>query len=93
MGKKRIDRWIDGDSGYFTDGTEFRLANVRAPEKYQFGGSRATKIVSGMSGRSDGYVNVRVVGRSYGRAVVTMSNSDGSINTRMKRKGYTNRGR
>ncbi|RJQ21871.1 nuclease [Candidatus Woesearchaeota archaeon] len=93
MKRKRIDHWHDGDSGYFTDGTPFRLANVRAPEKHQFGGSKATRTAAGMTSRSNGYVNVQVVGKSYGRSVVTMSNGDGSINTRLRRKGYWNKGR
>ena len=86
--KKTIKRWVDGDSGEFTDGSRFRLANVNAPEKHQFGGKKATKVVSGMSGRSSGSVNVRTVGRSYGRAVVHLSNKDGSLNERMKKRGY-----
>lgn len=90
--RKRIDYWKDGDSGYFTDGTPFRLANVRAPEKHQFGGSKATKTAAGMTSRSNGFVNVEKVGTSYGRSVVKMWNADGSINSRMRRKGYVNRG-
>lgn len=38
--RKRIGRWNDGDSGYFTDGTPFRLARVRAPESYQLVGQQ-----------------------------------------------------
>jgi micrococcal nuclease len=90
---KRVARWCDGDSGSFKEGTKFRLANVRAPEKHQFGGSRATKVVSGMTSRSNGSVNVRIVGRDrYGRQIVNMSNKDGSINQRMRSKGYVNKG-
>jgi endonuclease YncB( thermonuclease family) len=48
--RKHVKSWHDGDSGTFTDGTRFRLAGVRAPEKYQFGGKKATKTASGMSG-------------------------------------------
>lgn len=91
--KKRISYWNDGDSGVFTDGTRFRLANVRAPEKHQFGGHKATKVASGMTSRSNGLVTVRTVGRSYARAVDYLYNKDGSINNRMRQKGYTNKGR
>jgi len=50
--KKTIEKWRDGDSGSFSDGTEFRLARVRAPEKRQADGSKATKVASRMTGRS-----------------------------------------
>ena len=86
--RKTIKRWVDGDSGEFTDGTRFRLANVNTPEKHQFGGRKATKVASGMTSRSSGSVNVNKVGSSYGRDVVHLRNKDGSINERMKRRGY-----
>lgn len=90
---KRIKRWTDGDSGIFRDGTRFRLARVRAPEHHQFGGKKSTKVAAGMTSRSDGYVQVRRVGSSYGRSVVEMRNKDGSINNRMRIRGYRNKGR
>jgi endonuclease YncB( thermonuclease family) len=92
--KKQINNWKDGDSGFFIDGTPFRLARVRAPEKHQFGGEKATRSAAGMSGRSNGIVNVKPVARdSYGRSLVEMSNKDGSINNRLIKKGYKNKGR
>jgi len=91
---RKIKNLIDGDSGIFADGTGFRLANVRAPEKKETGGLKALKTVAGMTARSDNLVNVKVVARDqYGRVVVEMSNKDGSINERMRKKGYTNKGR
>jgi len=46
-----------------------------------------------MTSRSNGSVNVRIVGRDrYGRQIVNMSNKDGSINQRMRSKGYVNKG-
>ena len=93
MVRKRITYWKDGDSGFFTDGKPFRLARVRAPERGQRGASKATKTAAGMTSRSRGYVNVNKVGKSYGRDVVNISNKDGSINDRMRKKGYTNKGR
>jgi micrococcal nuclease len=67
---------------------------VRAPEKHQFGGSKATKVVAGMTGRSKGWVNVKQVGKDrYDRVIVEMSNKDGSINGRLRKKGYKNKGR
>ncbi|AFV24474.1 nuclease [Methanolobus psychrophilus R15] len=87
-------KFKDGDSGTFSDGTGFRLSNVRAPEKKQVGGQKAKKVASGMVGRSKGRVNIEEVGRDkYGRLLVKMSNKDGSVNERMRKKGYTNKGR
>ena len=92
--RKRVRNWVDGDSGQFTDGTKFRLEGVRAQEKHQFGGSRATKAAAGMTSRSGGFVNVKKVARdTYGRDIVKMWNRDGSINSRMRMKGYGNKGR
>jgi len=94
MVRKKITKWIDGDSGVFTDGTNFRLTNVRAPEKNKRGGTKATKVAAGISGRSNGFVTVKQVGKDrYGRALVEMSNKDGSINKRLRNKGYKNKGR
>lgn len=93
MARKKVSKWDDGDSGKFADGTRFRLAGVHAPERHQFGGSKATRTAAGMTGQSRGVVNVKTVGRSYGRNVVEMSNSCGSVNERMRAKGYRNKGR
>jgi len=90
---KKVRKWDDGDSGSFIDGTRFRLAKVRAPEKYQFGDKKATKTSAGMTSRSNGLVNWKSVGSSYGRQVGYMSNKDGSINRRLRAKGYKNKGR
>jgi len=92
--KKKIQQWFDGDSGVFSDGTKFRLNNVRKPESYQFGGEKATRTAAGMTGRTDGWVNWNPVARDrYGRQVGNMSNKDGSINQRMRSRGYSNKGR
>lgn len=94
MIKKKIAYWNDGDSGRFTDGSRFRLARVRAPEKYQFGGETATRRAAGMSGRTNGFVNTKTIARdAYGRIVVELSNRDGSINNRLLRRGSINKGR
>lgn len=94
MVRKKVKKWIDGDSGIFSDGQKFRLARVRAPEKSQPGGSKATKIAAGMTGRSKGWVDVEQVDIDpYGRAVVEMRNKDGSINDRLIERGYINQGR
>jgi len=94
MVRKKIENWIDGDSGTFSDGTKFRLARVRAPEKHQSGGSKAKRRAAGMSGRSRGVVSVKQVAKDhYGRAIVEMKNKDGSVNDRLIKRGYRNKGR
>ena len=67
---------------------------MRAPEKNKTGGSKATKVAAGMTGRSKGWVNINKVGTNrYGRVLIEMSNKDGSINERLRKKGYKNKGR
>ena len=92
--RRKIRSWDDGDSGLFSNGQRFRLANVRAPESRKRGGSTATRSAAGMTGRTHGNVNVTVVGKdTYGRQLVNMSNKNGSINSRLRKRGYTNKGR
>lgn len=90
--KKKV-HWTDGDSGTFSDGTRFRLQNVRAPESGQKGGQKANRVAAGMTGRSKNQVTVEEEGRDkYGRKLVKMKNKDGSINKRLRKKGYTDKG-
>ncbi|MGE0793703.1 MAG: nuclease [Candidatus Woesearchaeota archaeon] len=92
--RRRIKKWNDGDSGIFTNGTKFRLANVRAPERNQRGASTSTRQVAGMTGRTNGFVNWNPQARDrYGREVGEMSNKDGSVNQRMIYRGNKNKGR
>jgi endonuclease YncB( thermonuclease family) len=92
--RKKVRRLDDGDSGVFSDGTRLRLNGVGAPESHQYGGSKAKKILAGMLGRTNGFVNWNPVARDrYGRQVGNMSNRDGSINNRMRSRGYNNKGR
>ena len=94
MVRRKILKWIDGDAGMFTNGSKFRLANVRSPERNQRGASTATRRASGMTGRSNRWVNWKTVARDkYGREVGSMSNKDGSINERMRARGSKNKGR
>ena len=94
MVRKRVEKWDDGDSGTFTDGTRFRLSRVRAPEHHQFGGETATRRAAGMTGQSAGFVNVNSAGRDkYGRELVEISNQQGSINDRLIKRGCRNKGR
>lgn len=94
MVRKKVKQLDDGDSGSFSDGTKFRLNNVRCHEKHQYGGSTAKRTLAGMLGRTGNVINWNPVARDkYGRQVGNMSNKDGSINQRMRKKGYTNKGR
>lgn len=94
MAKRKIAKLYDGDSGVFANGENFRLSNVRSPETGKKGGSEAKRTLAGMLGRNNNQANVKAVGTdSYGRTLVRLSNRDGSINSRMRSKGYTNKGR
>ncbi len=94
MVKRKITNLCDGDSGEFANGERFRLVNVRSPEKRQKGYQTAKKSLAGMIGRSNNKVDVTSVGKDkYGRNLVNLSNLDGSINQRMREKGFTNKGR
>jgi micrococcal nuclease len=94
MLRRKVKKWVDGDSGTFTNGEKFRLARVRAPEKNRRGGTTALRSASGMTSRQNNIVNVEKVARDkYGRSLVEMSNKHGSINNRLRKKGYTNKGR
>ena len=80
--RKKIKLLDDCDSGSFADGIRFRLKNVRAYEKHQFGGFIAKRILAGMMGRIKGVVQVRTVARGhYGREIVEIKNKDGSVNS------------
>lgn len=92
--RKKVKKWLDGDSGIFTDGTKFRLNNVRAPEKHQYGGSTAHRRAAGMTSRTNNRVNWTPVAKDrYGREVGNMSNKHGSVNQRMRARGSKNKGR
>jgi len=93
MKRKRISKWIDGDSGVFSDGTRFRLARVGCPERGQYGASKATRMVAGMTSRTKGVVSVKKVGQSYGRDVVEIWNRHGSVNDRMRHRGCIRKGK
>jgi endonuclease YncB( thermonuclease family) len=94
MIQRRVRKWDDGDSGIFSNGRRFRLARVRAPEKYQFGGERTTRRAAGMTGQTNGRVSWRRIDVDrYGRELGEMTNRDGSINERLIRRGARNKGR
>ncbi|MCG7850467.1 MAG: thermonuclease family protein [ANME-2 cluster archaeon] len=85
----QIQFFFDGDSGQFSNGERFRLADVRSPDKEDPGYMKAKRSLSAMAGRSHRMVTVKEVGIDpYGRVIVYLENQDGSINERMKQRGY-----
>lgn len=86
--KKKVKKWDDGDSGTFADGTRFRLARVKAPERNRRGASTATRRAAGMTAASRGNVQFKTVAKDkYGRSVGEMRNRYGSINDELIRRG------
>jgi len=85
----QIQFFVDGDSGQFSNGERFRLADVRSPDKDEVDYMKAKRSVSAMAGRSHRMVTVEEVGiDQYGRLIVNLENQDGSINDRMRQRGY-----
>lgn len=81
--------FFDGDSGQFTNGERFRMADVRSPDKDEVDYVKAKRSLSAMAGRSHRWVTVEQVGiDQYGRLLVKLENQDGSLNERMKQRGY-----
>lgn len=60
--KKKV-HWTDGDSGRFSDGTRFKLQNVRASESGQNGGQKIKRVPAGMTSRSKNHVIVEEVNK------------------------------
>ena len=58
----QIQFFFDGDSGQFSNGERFRLADVRSPEEDDPDYLKAKRILSGMAGRSHRMVTVEEVG-------------------------------
>ena len=85
----QIQFFFDGDSGQFENGERFRLADVRSPDKDEVNYMKAKRSVSAMAGRNHRWVTVEEVGIDpYGRLLVKLENQDGSLNERMKQRGY-----
>jgi len=85
----QIQFFVDGDSGQFANGERFRLADVRSPDKDDPDYLKAKRVVTGMAGRNRCRVTVEQVGiDQYGRLLVELFNEDGSLNERMKQRGY-----
>ncbi|MDI6737509.1 MAG: thermonuclease family protein [Nanoarchaeota archaeon] len=84
--KRKVRYIIDGDtfviSRKIQGTTKIRLANINAPERYQFGGTKATNRLKELIGGKT--VTIVPVGRSYGRLVAEIRSNRKSINNRLR---------
>ena len=84
--RRKVKQVIDGDtfvvSRKIGNTNRIRLAGVKAPEKYQFGGKRATNRLRGLIGGKT--VTIVPVARSYGRIVANVRSKRKSINKRLR---------
>ena len=85
--RRTVKKIIDGDTFVVNrkigNTNRIRLARVNAPEKYQYGGKRATNKLRGLIGGKT--VTIIPVGRSYGRIVANVRHRRRSINRRLKK--------
>ncbi|WMW26005.1 nuclease [Methanolobus sediminis] len=88
-----VVRYIDGDTFLLNVGIKIRLSNVRAHELHQYGGMKAKRTLSGMIGRHGRKIKFKGVHIDRDRLVAEVKNGDGSINDRMRKKGYRSKGR
>ena len=66
------------------------MADVRSPSKDEPDYLKAKRSLSAMAGRSHRWVTVEQVGiDQYGRLIVKLYNQDGSLNDRMRLRGYS----
>lgn len=84
--RRKVKQVIDGDtfivSRKIGNTNRVRLAGVNAPEKYQFGGKKATnRLKSLIDGKT---VTIVPVGRSYNRLVADVRKNRKSVNKRLK---------
>ena len=88
MKKINVSKVVDGDTFKDSRGSSYRLAEVYAPEKGEYGGKKATDTLQKMvEGRA---VYVKQVGTSYNRKVVDarVQGEKMSVNEKMRRRGY-----
>jgi len=84
--RRKVKQIIDGDtfivSRRIGNTNVIRLAGVNAPEKYQFGGRKATNRLKGLIGGKT--VTIVPVGRSYNRLVANVRNKRKSVNKKLR---------
>ncbi|ADE36564.1 thermonuclease family protein [Methanohalophilus mahii] len=90
-----VKKCIDGDTLEMTNGDRIRLSKVRSPETYQKGGNKSTNVLRGMVNKCKKKIQYKPTSTkgSYNRIVAEVKNKDGSINERMRKKGYKSKGR
>ncbi|MBN4049011.1 thermonuclease family protein [archaeon AH-315-M20] len=85
--RRTVKKIIDGDTFIVNrkigNTNRIRLARVNAPEKYRYGGKKATNRLRGLIGGKT--VTIIPVGRSYGRIVAQVRHRRRSINRRLRR--------
>jgi len=83
--RRKVKQVIDGDtfivSRKIGNTNRVRLAGVNAPEKYQFGGMKATNRLRSLIGGKT--VTIIPIGKSYGRVVANVRSKRRSINKRI----------
>lgn len=84
--KRKVKYVIDGDtfaiSRKIGNINRIRLAGINAPEKYQFGGTKATNRLKELIGGKT--VTIVPVARSYGRLVAEIRSNRKSINNKLR---------
>lgn len=94
--KRKVKKVIDGDTlstySKVNGTTKIRLVGVRAPEKNQKGGKTATNLLKkSVSGK---FISVKPKAKDkYGRTIASVSYKGRSVNNKMRKAGYTNKGR
>jgi endonuclease YncB( thermonuclease family) len=85
--RRTVKKVLDGDtfivSRKIGNTNRVRLAGVNAPEKYQFGGKKATNRLRGLIGGKT--VTIIPRGKSYNRVVADVRVNRKSVNKRMRR--------
>ncbi len=75
--------WTDGDSGELSDGSRFRLARTKTPEKYDANYHLAKQTAEHLAPPGE-ELNIKIVGRDdYGRKLIEITKSGRNVNTEL----------
>lgn len=88
MNKVTVTKVIDGDTFKDSQGKYYRLAEVDTPEKGSSKYGKAKEILQRKIEQEQVYV--KILGKSYGRAVVEarVKGEKGTVNDALKRAGF-----
>jgi len=92
MVKMKVRKVTDGDTFITQDDTKVHLANVRAPEKGQWGAPQARRDFRELISRKQGKVET-VARDPYGRVVAQVKVGNKSVDKAMRAKGWKDRGK